>query len=132
MGQGVSERDRRKKRIAEFYKMLQQRFSEVEHVGVTRFLVWGSPHFKHRPYLEIWFDDDFLDHERSDLVTGCERILSEAEAMLKDPDQTIRKQGEILASGRNGITARRGVDIYRLDGAATPQPSDRPDQEPLS
>ncbi len=99
----------------------------MEHVGATRFLVWGSAGFKHRPYLEIWVDDDFLDHESRDLLACSQRILSEAEAMLNDPDQTIRKQGEILASGRNGITARRGVDIYRLDGAATSGPHDRTD-----
>jgi hypothetical protein len=131
MAKSTSERARRKKRIADLYETLQQRFPEVEQVGTTRFLVWGSARFKHRPYLEIWLDDDFLDHKGSDLLAYSERILSEAEAVLENPDQTIRKQGEILASGRNGITVRRGVDIYRLDGAATSRPSDPTDREPL-
>ena len=98
----MSEGTRRKKRIADLYEKLQQRFPDVEHVGTTRFLIWGSARFKHRPYLEIWFDDDFLDQESSALLEDSERILSEAETILTNPDQTIRKQGEILASGRNG------------------------------
>jgi len=129
MTQDESKRDRRNRRIAEFHKEFQQSFPEVERVGTTRFLVWGSARFKHRPYLEIWFDDDFLDRESGDLVARSRPILREAEAILNSPDQTIRKQGEILASGRNGITARRGVDMYRLDDASTPQPSDRSDEE---
>ena len=116
MAESMEKQDHRKKRIADIHKMLQESFPEVEHVAPTRFLVWGSAKFKYRPYLEIWFDHVFLDQERNDLLAYTRRIVSEAETMLNNPDRGYRKQGEILASGVNGITVRRGVHIYRLDG----------------
>lgn len=112
----MEEQDRRKKRLTHIRKVLEERFSEVEHVGTTRFLVWGSPEIPHRPYVEIWFDNDSLDQEEDDFLGYSQRIVSEAEEMLNNPDQAIRKQGEILASGMNGITVRRGNQIYNLTG----------------
>jgi hypothetical protein len=117
MVESVPQESRRRKRVADMQALLQRRFPEVEHVGASRFLIWGSTRFKHRPYLEIWFDDDFLDQEGDDLQASTGWIVAEAEAILNSPDLSIRKQGEILASGRNGITARRGLDIYRIEGS---------------
>jgi hypothetical protein len=112
----MGKQDQRTKRLSHTCKALEERFLEVEQVGVTRFLVWGSPEFKHRPYIEIWFDQDSLDQEESDFQAYIQRIVTEAEEMLTNPDQVIRKQGEILVSGMNGITVRRGSHIYHLSG----------------
>jgi hypothetical protein len=94
--------------------VLEQRFTDVEQVGITRFLVWGSDEFRFRPYIEIWFDQGFLDQEKNDFQAHGEKIVSEAEVMLNHPDQRVRKQGEILASGKNGIKVRRGIHMYQL------------------
>jgi hypothetical protein len=94
--------------------VLEQRFTDVEQVGITRFLVWGSDEFRFRPYIEIWFDQNFLDQETNDFQAHGQKIVSEAELMLNNPDQGVRKQGEILASGKNGIKVRRGIHMYHL------------------
>ena len=114
--EAMEKQDQRTKRLSHIRKVLEERFSEVEHVGATRFLVWGSLEFKHRPYIEIWFDQNSLDQEESDFRAYSQRIVSETEEILNDPDQGIRKQGEILLSGMNGITVRRGIHIYHLSG----------------
>ena len=107
---------RRTKRLAYMRSALEQRFTNVEQVGITRFLVWGSEEFRFRPYIEIWFDQGFLDQEKNVFQAHGQKIVSEAEVMLNNPDQGVRKQGEILASGKNGIKVRRGIHMYHLTG----------------
>ena len=114
MAEGMAEQERRTKRLAHIRRALEESFPEVEHVGTTRFLVWGSSAFRHRPYLEIWLDRDFLAQEDDAFQASSQRIVSEAEGMLRNPERAVRKQGEILASGGNRITVRRGLRIYSL------------------
>jgi hypothetical protein len=116
MDRSGEETSRRKKRLTHIHEVLEQHFPEVERVGISRFLVWGSDEFKYRPYVEIWFDQDFLDQDNDDFQAYRERIVLETDAVLGNPDQRVRKQGEILASGMNGIKVRRGIHIYNLTG----------------
>jgi hypothetical protein len=116
MAESQEERVRRTNRLTHIHRLLERNFSDVEHVGIRRFLVWGSQEFKVRPYIEIWFDHDFLDQDNDDFDAYCQRIVLEAEVVLNNPDQGVRKQGEILASGMNGIKVRRGIHIYNLTG----------------
>jgi len=116
MAASRQERARRTKRLTYIRSVLEQSFTDVEQVGITRFLVWGSDEFRFRPYIEIWFDQGFLDQETQDFQTHGQKIVSEAQDMLNHPDQGVRKQGEILASGKNGIKIRRGIHIYHLTG----------------
>jgi hypothetical protein len=116
MAQSAEEQTRRTNRLKHIHEVLEQQFPEVERVGISRFLVWGSDEFKYRPYVEIWFDQDFLDQDDDDFQAYRERIVSETAAVLGNPDQRVRKQGEILASGMSGIKVRRGIHIYKLTG----------------
>ena len=116
MAESKEERVRRTDRLTHIQEAFEQNFSDVEHVGIRRLLVWGSHEFKYRPYIEIWFDHDFLDQDNDDFQILSQRIVLEAGAVLNNPDQRVRKQGEILASGMNGITVRRGNHIYNLTG----------------
>jgi len=114
MAESKEERARRATRLTHIHEVLEHHFPDVEHVGITRFLVWGSHDFKCRPYIEIWFDHDFLDQDNDDFRAYSQGIVLEAELMLNNPDQGVRKQGEILASGMNGIKVRRGLHMYDL------------------
>ena len=110
------EQTRRTEKLTHMRNVLEQKFTDVEQVGIRRFLVWGSDEFRYRPFIEIWFDQGFLDQDNDDFHTHSQRIASEAEVMLNNPDQGVRKQGEILASGMHGIRVRRGIHMYDLTG----------------
>ena len=114
MAQSGEQQTRRTNRLTDIHEVLEQNFPDVERVGISRFLVWGSHEFKYRPYVEIWFDQDFLDQDNDDFQAYRERIVLETDAVLGNPDQRVRKQGEILASGLSGIKVRRGFRIYDL------------------
>jgi hypothetical protein len=117
MAESKWERVRSTTRLTHIKEILEQNFPDVEHVGIRRFLVWGSREFNYRPYIEIWFDQDFLDQGEDCFEACIQRIVREAEAVLNNPDQGVRKQGEILASGMNGIKVRRGIHLYSLTHA---------------
>ena len=98
-------------------EMLGEVFPDVERVGMNRFMVWGSSQLGNRFYVELWFDDDFLEQENNDFAVYVARIACEAKEMLNDPNPGINKRGEILVSGNTRIEVHRAGDTFSITGA---------------
>lgn len=103
----MEEKERAGARLLLIRHILDNHFARVEGPRSNTFLVWGANRFRHRPYVELAFGEDFLADLETDFESLLEQAIQDAEQLVRTPNERYKLQGEIVISNEAGVRVHR-------------------------